>query len=94
MAAEILFEDTEDGEGDVIEITGNFELQIVDTGGGIMVFQKAIGEGSSEEDLRTVEEFTGSAHRIITNPNTSRFRVILHSSTRSGTRKATYQASA
>ena len=93
MAAETLFEDTEDGEGDVIEITGNFELQIVDTGGGTLVFQKALGPGSSEENLRTVEEFTGAAHRIIENPNTSRFRIVLSNSTRIGTRKATYQAS-
>ena len=92
MAAEVLFEDTEDGEGDVIEITGNFELQIVDTGGGTMVFQKALGPGSSESNLRTVEEFNGPAHRIIENPNTSRFRIILHGSTRSGTRLAEYQA--
>lgn len=55
MAAEVLFEDTEDGESDVIEITGNFELQIVDTGGGTMLFQKALGPGSSES-LAPVEE--------------------------------------
>lgn len=93
MAAEILFEDTEDGDGDVIEITGNFELQIVDTGGGTMVFQKALGPGSSEEDLKPVETFGGPAHRIIENPNTSRFRIVLSGSTRDGTRKATYQTS-
>lgn len=92
MATETLFEDTEDGEGDVIEITGNFELQIVDTGGGTMVLQKALGPGSSEENLRTVEEFNGPAHRIIENPNTSRFRIILSNSTRSGTKLAEYQA--
>jgi hypothetical protein len=92
MAAETLFEDTEDGEGDVVEITGNFELQIVDTGGGTMVFQKALGPGSSESNLRTVEEFNGPAHRIIENPNTSRFRIILSNSIRSGTKLAEYQA--
>ena len=91
MAAEILYEDTTDGEGDVTEITGDFELQIVDTGGGLMILQKALGPGSSEEDLRTVEEFKGPAHRYIVNPNTSRFRIVLSGSTRSGTRKATYQ---
>ena len=93
MAAEVLYEDTEDGEGDVIEITGTFELQIVDTGGGTMVFQKALGPGSSESNLRTVEEFNGPAHRIIENPNTSRFRIILSNSTRSGTKLAEYQTS-
>ena len=92
MAAETLFEDTADGIGDVTEITGNFELQIVDTGGGTMILQKALGPGSSESNLRTVEEFNGPAHRIIENPNTSRFRIILHGSTRSGTKLAEYQA--
>lgn len=92
MALDVLYENTTDGEGDVTEITGDFELQIVDTGGGTMVFQKALGPGSSESNLRTVEEFNGPAHRIIENPNTSRFRIILHGSTRSGTRLAEYQA--
>lgn len=93
MALDVLYEDTTDGEGDVVEITGDFELQIVDTGGGTMIFQKALGPGSSEEDLEAVEIFTGPVHRYIVNPNTNRFRIVLSGSTRSGTRKASYQTS-
>lgn len=93
MALDTLYDDTANGEGDIIEITGDFELQVSGGHGGVIRLRKALGTGSATDDFDTVEEFTGSAHRYITNPNTSNFYVDASRTNTSVNKKVTYQTS-
>jgi len=90
MAYGELFNDTDDDTGTTTEITGDFELHLNSPGGGKWIFQKAISVDTDNTEFSTVEEFLGPAHRIITNPKTSQFRVILTGTKTSGTKKAMY----
>ena len=93
MALDTLYDDTANGEGDIVEITGDFELQVSGGHGGLIRLLKALGTGSATDDFDPVEEFTGSAHRYITNPNTSNFYVDVSRTKETVNKKVTYQTS-
>lgn len=80
MAAEILFEDTEDGEGDEVEITGHFDLQVSGTGQGTITLYRQLGDGTAsglDLPFTPMETFTGPGNRGITNFGTNTFKAIL-----------------
>lgn len=93
MPLATLYDDTANGEGDIVEITGDFELQVSGGHGGVVRLRKALGTGSASDDFGTVEAFVGPAHRYITNPNTSNFYVDVSRSNTSVNKKVTYQTS-
>lgn len=79
MALQIVFNDTDDGEGDEFEATGHFDIQVTTTGQGTIKLLRCLGtaEESAFDTFTTCEEYTGPANRFVANVNTNRYKILL-----------------
>lgn len=79
MALQIVFEDTDDGEGDEFEATGHFDIQVTTTGQGTIKLLRCLG-GSDEsafDEFGPCKEYTGPANDFVANANTNRYKILL-----------------
>ena len=79
MALEIVFNDTDDGEGDEFEATGNFDIQVTSTGQGTIKLLRSLGTSveSSFDTFGPCKEYTGPANDFVANVNTNRYKILL-----------------
>lgn len=92
MATQTMFEGTTDAIGDPVEITGDFDLQVIgDLEGGIIRIARALGPiGDTNQVFKGIEETSIPDTFFIKNVGTNRFRVRLIGTTGSGTKKVIY----
>jgi len=79
MALYIVFNDTEDGEGDEFEATGHFDIQVTTTGQGRIQLLRCLGTAleSSFDTFGPCKEYYGQAQDYVTNINTNRYKILL-----------------
>ena len=79
MAFEIVFNDTDDGEGDEFEMTGNFDIQVTTTGQGTIHLQRCLGTSSdsSFDTFTNMKDYNGPCNDFVANNGTNRYKIVL-----------------
>lgn len=77
MTVQVVFNDTDNAEGDEFEVEGNFDLQITTTGQGVIQLLRRLGNGSEVPQFNPCREYTGPTNDIVANVGLNTFKIVL-----------------
>lgn len=77
MAVQVVFQDTDDAEGDEFEVEGNFDLQINTTGQGVIQLMRKLGVGTELSDFNVCKEYNGPTNDFVANVGLNTFKIVL-----------------